>query len=436
MGIYFGTDGIRGIACRDLSTDTAEKLGNSLGQKKRCAKIIIGRDTRISGSLLTSAFAVGAMKAGANVIDVGIVTTPCVALLVKRFNADYGVMVSASHNPPEYNGLKVFGCDGKKLSEKEEEELEELFSSPLVCPKLGQLSYLTNGVKIYEKHLESVTRLDFKGMKIALDCSNGASYKIAKKVFKNLGSVVFTTGVSGNGEKINEGCGSLHIENLQHLMKTSGADVGFAFDGDADRIIAVASDLTVFDGDKLIYILAKHLKSKGELKNNTVVGTSHTNSGICHALEKNKINMIRTDIGDKYVIEAMENMNLSLGGEQSGHIILSSYASTGDGVLAAIKLSEIIKESGKSLNELFDAKLYPQENRTYRTNDKLRIINNEILSQEIKNIQNKLPLSARILVRASGTEPKIRVMVETTSENDAIKYADELISVMKKIDNH
>ncbi len=436
MGIYFGTDGIRGIACRDLSTEIAQKLGNSLGQKKQCAKIVIGRDTRVSGGVLTSAFAVGAMLAGANVIDVGIVTTPCVALLVQKFNADYGVMVSASHNPPEYNGLKVFGSDGRKLNEKEEAELEEIFSSPLVCPKLGQFSYSKDGVKIYEKHLENVTSLDFKEMKIALDCSNGASYKIAKKVFKSLGAVVVTTGASGNGEKINEGCGSLHIENLQRLMKTSGADVGFAFDGDADRIIAVDDSLTVFDGDKLIYILAKYLKGKGELKNNTVVGTSHTNSGICRALEKNKINMVRTDIGDKYVIEAMENMNLSLGGEQSGHIILSSYATTGDGVLTAIKLSEIIKESGKNLNELFDAKLYPQENRTYKTSDKLRIINNELLAQEIKSIQNKLPLSARILVRASGTEPKIRIMVETTSEDDAIKYADELLSIMKKIDNH
>lgn len=436
MSIYFGTDGIRGIACRDLSTDIAQKLGNSLGQKKHCAKIVIGRDTRVSGSLLTSAFSVGAMLAGANVIDVGVVTTPCVALLTQKLNADYGVMVSASHNPPEYNGLKVFTSDGRKLNEREEAELEEFFSTPLICPKLGVLEYDKAAVKKYEEHLKSVTKLDFSGIKVALDCSNGASYKIAKKIFKELGAMVFVTGCSGNGNKINEGCGSLHIENLQSLVKTSGADIGFAFDGDADRIIAVDRNLSVFDGDKLIYILAKYLKAKGELKNNTVVGTSHTNSGICRALEKNKINMIRTDIGDKYVIEAMENMNLSLGGEQSGHIILSTYTTTGDGVLTAIKLTEIVKEYKKSLSELFDAKLYPQENRTYITNDRLRIINNESLSQEIKSMQNKLPLSARILVRASGTEPKIRIMVETTSEEDAVKYADELLSFMKKIDKH
>ncbi len=427
--MYFGTDGIRGIAGSELTTATAEKLGNALGRKAKL--IVIGRDTRTSGDLLACAFSVGAMSAGANVIDAGVLPTAAVALLTCDKGADYGVMISASHNPPEYNGLKVFDRNGHKLSEEEEAAVEASFASGVLTKKFGSYKYDNTLSKLYIKHLSEVTQITFDGLKVCLDASNGAAYKVSPTIFKKLGAEVYTTACAGTGEKINDGCGSLHIENLICEMKTCGADVGFAFDGDADRIIAVDKNLTVFDGDKLIYILAKYLKAKKQLKNNTVVGTSHTNSGICRALEKHKINMIRTDIGDKYVIEAMENMNLSLGGEQSGHIILSQYATTGDGVLTAIKLTEIIKETGKSLTELFDAKLYPQENRTYVTGDRMRIINSEIVSSAVDSVLKNISLGGRVMVRASGTEPKIRIMVECADEKECRKYADELLKVMQ-----
>lgn len=434
--MYFGTDGIRGIACREVTIDIAQRLGNALTQVTDCPKIVVGRDTRVSGQLLESALATGIMLGGGQVIDVGVVPTPAVAYLTNSLGADYGVMISASHNPPEYNGLKVFDRQGHKLDENRENELESYFSQIVTSNKLGSLVCHENLSKNYVAHLTHVTSLTFEGLTIALDCANGAAYKVAKTAFRRLGAHVVVTGCKCDGNLINERCGSLHIENLISLMKRSGADVGFAFDGDADRIIAVDKNLSVFDGDKLIYVLAKFLKKNGQLKNNTVVGTSNTNSGICRALEKNKINMVRTDIGDKYVIEAMQNMNLSLGGEQSGHIILSQYATTGDGVLTAIKLCEIIKKEGASLSELFDAKLYPQVNVTFKTSDKLRIINNELIKEASNEILGKLPISARVLIRASGTEPKIRIMVESTREDDCVKYANELLDLMKNIENH
>lgn len=434
--MYFGTDGIRGIACRELTTDLSMRLGNALSQVTARPTIVLGRDTRLSGQLLGSAFSTGAMLGGAYVIDVGILPTPGVAFLTKELKADYGVMISASHNPPEYNGLKVFDGSGHKLDESAESTLEHHFSQIITSDILGRLSSDEKYAKKYQKHLLNATKERFDGLTIALDSANGASYKIAKAVFKSLGARVKITACKNDGARINERCGSLHIENLVSLVKKCGADVGFAFDGDADRIIAVDKNLMVFDGDKLIYILAKYLKKNGQLKNNTVVGTSNTNSGICRALEKNKINMVRTDIGDKYVIEAMQNMNLSLGGEQSGHIILSQYATTGDGILTAIKLCEILVREKTTLSGLFDAKLYPQVNLTFSTSDKLRIVNSEIIKQTTNDMLSRLPISARILVRASGTEPKIRIMVESTREDDCRDCASHLLQIMRNIENY
>lgn len=434
MGIYFGTDGIRGIVNNDLTEQIAEMVGNALARKKKKAKILIGRDTRVSGSFLLVAIATGALKGGADVVDVGVLPTPAISFLVKNKKFDYGVVVSASHNPKEYNGIKIFNSEGKKLSEKEESELERFFACPQTYSslKVGSFKSSPNLKNAYIKYLKSISQ-NLNGLKVVLDCSNGASYFTAPKIFKSLGADVVKTACSNNGKKINENCGSTHIENLKNKVLKERADVGFAFDGDADRIIAVDEKGDVFDGDKILYILAVQLHEKGLLNGDTIVGTSHTNTGLLIALNKKKINLIRTDIGDKYVIDAMEKMNLSLGGEQSGHIIIKPFLPTGDGVLSALQIAGIMKTKNKSLSELFDAKLLPQINKNIVVEDKLKVLNNEKLSQSVLQISNEIAPVGRILVRASGTEPKIRVMIEHPDEEKAKRYVVELEKIIKQI---
>lgn len=434
MGIYFGTDGIRGIVNNDLTEQIAEMVGNALARKKKKAKILIGRDTRVSGSFLLVAIATGALKGGADVVDVGVLPTPAISFLVKNKKFDYGVVVSASHNPKEYNGIKIFNSEGKKLSEKEESELERFFACPQTYSslKVGSFKSSPNLKNAYINYLKSISQ-NLNGLKVVLDCSNGASYFTAPKIFKSLGADVVKTACSNNGKKINENCGSTHIENLKNKVLKERADVGFAFDGDADRIIAVDEKGDVFDGDKILYILAVQLHEKGLLNGATVVGTSHTNAGLLIALNKKKINLIRTDIGDKYVIDAMEKMNLSLGGEQSGHIIIKPFLPTGDGVLSALQIAGIMKTKNKSLSELFDAKLLPQINKNIVVEDKLKVLNNEKLSQSVLQISNEIAPVGRILVRASGTEPKIRVMIEHPDEEKAKRYVVELEKIIKQI---
>ncbi len=434
MGIYFGTDGIRGIVNNDLTEQIAEMVGNALARKKKKAKILIGRDTRVSGSFLLVAIATGALKGGADVVDVGVLPTPAISFLVKNKKFDYGVVVSASHNPKEYNGIKIFNSEGKKLSEKEESELERFFACPQTYSslKVGGFKSSPNLKNAYIKYLKSISQ-NLNGLKVVLDCSNGASYFTAPKIFKSLGADVIKTACSNNGKKINENCGSTHIENLKNKVLKERADVGFAFDGDADRIIAVDEKGDVFDGDKILYILAVQLHEKGLLNGDTIVGTSHTNTGLLIALNKKKINLIRTDIGDKYVIEAMEKMNLSLGGEQSGHIIIKPFLPTGDGVLSALQIAGIMKTKNKSLSELFDAKLLPQINKNIVVEDKLKVLNNEKLSQSVLQISNEIAPVGRIFVRASGTEPKIRVMIEHPDEEKAKRYVVELEKIIKQI---
>lgn len=435
MGIFFGTDGVRGIVNNDLTEDLAQMVGNALARKKKNAKIIVGRDTRVSGSFIVSAFSVGALKGGANVIDVGIIPTAGISYLVKNKKADYGVVISASHNPKEYNGIKVFDSDGRKLSEKEETQLERYFCCPLVQSsiKVGRYKFVPSLANQYERFLSSCTNVCFDGLKIVLDCANGAAYKIAPKVFKNLGAEVVKINCRSSGKKINENCGATNVAALQKKVLDCKADVGFAFDGDSDRVIAVDENGSVLDGDMLIYILSKSLSKKGKLNANTVVGTSHTNTGLLIALNRQKINLIRTDIGDKYVIEAMEKMNLSLGGEQSGHIILRSLLPTGDGILSAIKICETLKESGGKISQLFDAKLLHQLNKNIVVADKLKILNSEMLSQKISQILSDIAPAGRVLVRASGTEPKIRIMVEHQDEKVALKYMKEIENIILSI---
>ena len=431
MANFFGTDGIRGIFGQNLTISLAQTVGNALTQKIKKPKVLIGSDTRLSSDILKCSLANGVMLGGGNVVDVGIMPTASISYLTKE-NFDYGVMISASHNPPKYNGIKIFQKSGRKMNDEEESDLENYFSSTFESEHYGTYKQI-NLSKKYKDFLLSNAEFDLNKYTICLDCSNGASYKIAPLVFRKLGARVFTTACKNKGELINEKCGSLNIENLQNLIKRKNADFGFAFDGDADRVIAVDSNGEVFDGDKILYILAKKLKSENRLYANTIVGTSHTNSGIMTALNKNKINLIRTDIGDKYVIDAMEKMNLTLGGEQSGHIILRDKISTGDGLLTAIILTNAICKENKTLSELFDAKLLPQANINVVVKDKIKVVNNEELKKLITDITFSISPAGRVLVRASGTENKIRIMVEHPSQSKANKLAREIKSLVLKI---
>lgn len=435
MGIYFGTDGVRGVVNNDLTEELAQMVGNALSRLKKRAKIIVGRDTRVSGSFLAVAFATGALKGGANVVDAGIVPTAGISYLVKNKKADFGVVISASHNPKEYNGIKIFDSEGRKLSEKQEAVLERYFACPQIMPstKVGKYKFSPSLVQAYCKFLSASINQDLSGLKIVLDCANGAAYKIAPKIFKAKGAEVIKINCLSSGKKINENCGSTNINGLIKKVLKEKADVGFAYDGDSDRVIAVDENGEVLDGDQLIYILAKHFAKLGKLNANTVVGTSHTNTGLLIALNANKINLIRTDIGDKYVIEAMQKMNLSLGGEQSGHIILRSFLPTGDGILASLQIAGILGACKKKMSQLFDAKLLYQANRDVVVSDKLKVLNNESLSQKISQILSDIAPAGRVLVRASGTEPKIRIMVEHQDKEKADKYLQEIENMIKNI---
>ena len=431
MANYFGTDGVRGEYGKNLTTDLAFSVGNALSQIKTKPKVLIGHDTRVSADALKLAVSLGIVQGGGTVVDVGIIPTAGVSFLTKTEHCDYGVVITASHNPPNCNGIKVFGADGKKISDTDEEFLEEFFKNTYTCQRCGKFIKKDSLKNKYINHLKNCTSISFENMHICLDASNGASFSVAPKVFRAKKANIECFSCKNNGAKINIDCGSLNPQILQkHVLKTK-AEVGFAFDGDADRVIAVSKSGKIFDGDKLLYILATHLKEKGELYANSVVGTSHTNSGIMVALNKHKINLIRTDIGDKYVIEAMEKMNLVLGGEQSGHIIIKAHSQTGDGILTALKICEIMKETRKTLDQLFDAKLIPQVNANMPVKDKIKVINNEELKNLISDISNKIAPAGRILVRASGTEEKVRIMVEYTDEKKAQEY---LCQIQNKIE--
>lgn len=433
MGTYFGTDGVRGEFGKNLTCELAFAIGNALTQIKTSPNVVIGHDTRISADALMLSVSAGLVQGGANVTSVGTIPTAGISFLTETENFDFGIIITASHNPPAYNGIKIFDHSGKKLADAEEDFLENFFKNQKTAQKCGVFVENLSLQKKYFNHLSDCVTTDFDGLKICLDASNGASFKIAPAIFKKLGAIVTKLACEGDGRKINTDCGCLHVENLQKKVKKSGADLGFAFDGDADRVLAVSKSGNVFDGDKLLYILAKDLKSQNKLFANSVVGTSHTNTGIMVALNRNKINLIRTDIGDKYVIDAMEKMNLRLGGEQSGHIIIRDFAHTGDGILTALKICEIVKKTNKTLEELFDANCLPQTNLNILVKDKLKIMNNEDLKNLVNRIYCESTPAGRVFVRASGTEDKVRIMVEHPSQEIAEKYANEIKDLILKI---
>lgn len=434
MAVYFGTDGIRGVANSSLTHELAFKCGNALTMIKNNPTVIICKDTRISGDVIQYSMATGIMCGGGSVICCGILPTAGLAYITKNSNADFGVVISASHNPFEYNGIKIFSAKGTKLSEKQEEEIEELFNKINLKTgrEIGVLQTDTTAQEKYSQFLINSVKTSLKGLKVVLDCACGASYKIAPEVFEKLGCTVIKSHYDIVSGTINDNCGSLFPHTLANEVIESGADIGFAFDGDSDRVIACDEKGNIVDGDSLIYVLAKSMQEEGRLKGVTV-GTSHTNMGIEKALNACGIKLLRAEIGDKYVRELMDINGCTLGGEQSGHIIIGDIHTTGDGILSALQICAVLKSSGKKLSELNDCKLYPQVNININVKDKFIIINSEYIQNLVEKGREQLGKRGRIMLRASGTEPKIRIMAECEDITEAKSIADKLTEAVKEI---
>ena len=436
MSVFFGTDGLRGVVGEELTYDIAFKCGNSLSQNMQGGRVLIGRDTRVTGSFLVNALACGLLSGGVDVVDAGIIPTAAVAYLTKSLKFDYGISITASHNPMQYNGIKIFSFKGEKLQDKEEEKIERGFikSKHVSAEKIGLYVQKINLRKHYIDYLVNTANGSLSGLKVVLDASNGASYSIAPEVFRKLGAKVIKTSCMNNGLKINDKCGSLHPERLAKKVKQYGADMGFAFDGDADRLMAVSEKGKIIDGDMILYALALVFKQRGMLVNNAVVGTSQTNMGIELSLKEKGIKLLRADVGDKYVANLLNKNGLVLGGEQSGHIIIKKFMQTGDGILTAILLAHFCKESGKPLSEFCKVKVFPQVNRDIVVKEKLRILGSEPLLTAITNAQQELAGLGRVLVRASGTEPKIRIMVESENIVASQSLANYLLNTIEKLE--
>ena len=434
MGIFFGTDGLRGIVNDDLSCEIAYKCGNSLGTQYPNSKIIIGRDTRGTGDLITLAFATGAMNAGLDITDVGVCPTAGVSYLTTSLGYDFGVVISASHNPAEYNGIKIFDGTGRKLGDSREQSIEKGFLKQYVgtFDKVGNYTYNPRLVLNYKQFLSKSINTSLAGKTIVLDCANGASYKLAPAVFRDNKAKIIATFCKPDGLNINKGCGSLNIQRLQKYVLKYKADMGFAFDGDSDRVIAVDEKGNVIDGDEIIYMLAVDYLESGKPMP-AVVGTRHTNMGIEKALNKKGIELIRADIGDKYVSAKLTENNLLIGGEQSGHIIVRDKLITGDGVLNALHIAEICARKNKKLSEFFDFELYQQKNINVKVSDKIRTVNSDKLAKVIELEEQKLGDDGRIMIHVSGTEPYIRIMVETKDINLSTIVAEKIASVVEQI---
>ena len=441
MGKYFGTDGFRGQANKVLTSDHAYKIGRYLGwyyNQNHKGRIIIGKDTRRSSYMFEYALVAGITASGSDVYLLHVTTTPSVAFVVRTENFDCGIMVSASHNPYYDNGIKVMDGNGHKISAEIENAMERYIDGEseelpfAVQDKIGVAKDYAIGRNRYIGYLISLATRSYDGMRIGLDCSNGSTFNIAKNVFDALGAKTYVIGNEPDGTNINMACGSTHIENLQKLVKEKNLDCGFAFDGDADRCIAVDENGNEVHGDFILYVCGKYLKECGKLQNNTVVATIMSNMGLFKAMERENINVCVTTVGDKYVNEAMVANGYVLGGEQSGHIIFSKHATTGDGILTALMLMEVILEKKQSLGTLCKGmRMYPQLLKNVRVENKKAVIDHPRVQEEYRKITDKLGNDGRILLRESGTEPVIRVMVEAALDELCEKYVDQMIQVMK-----
>lgn len=437
---YFGTDGFRGEANVNLNVVHAYKVGRFLGWyygREHKARIIIGKDTRRSSYMFEDALSSGLTASGADVYLLHVTPTPSVSYVVRTEDFDCGIMISASHNPYYDNGLKVINGKGHKLEAEIEEKIEAYIDSPedtipmATRENIGCTVDYAIGRHRYIGYLMSLATRSFKNIRVGLDCANGSSYSVAKGVFDALGAKTYAIGMEPNGININDGCGSTHIENLQKFVKENNLDVGFAYDGDADRCLAVDDKGEVIDGDAILYLCGCYLKEKGELNNNTIVTTVMSNLGLYKALERADIAYEQTAVGDKYVNANMMENGHSLGGEQSGHIIFSKYAVTGDGVLTSLMLMEVMLEKKAKLSELRkDLKVYPQLLKNVRVADKPAAREDKDVQAAVKKVSDELGSEGRILLRESGTEPVIRVMVETGTDELCKKYVDEVVSVL------
>lgn len=448
MGRLFGTDGARGIANSELTCELAMSIGRAAAYvlTKHAVtrpKVVIGKDTRISSSMLEMALAAGMCSFGADVILLGFIPTPAVAFLIPEVGADAGVMISASHNPCEYNGIKIFDRNGYKLPDSIEEEIEDIVLDNAVHIELptggeiGSIYYRHDYRDKYISHILSTVedgiRLD--GMKIAIDCANGSASSTAEKIFTSMGAEVFMMHNSPDGVNINEHCGSTHMDDLIDFVNANGVDLGLAFDGDSDRCLAVDEKGKVIDGDKLIAVFAKELKRLGQLNGNTAVVTVMTNIGFKKFARENEIEVAETGVGDRYVLENMLKNDFSIGGEQSGHIIFKKYATTGDGQLSGLQFATAMARTGKTASELASVMTaYPQVlvNVTADTEGKAKLKTDEKIIGAIKDAEKKLGDNGRILVRASGTEPLVRVMLEGENIVEINDIAQSVANVIKE----
>lgn len=444
MGKYFGTDGFRGEANVDLTVEHAYKVGRYLGyyygkqHEDGKAHVVIGKDTRLSSYMFEYSLVAGLTASGADVYLMHVTPTPSVSYIVRTGDFDCGIMISASHNPYYDNGIKVINGQGYKLEAAIENEIEQYIDGELgeipfaKKDSIGKTTDYTMGRNRYIGYLLTIPTRPFKGMRIGLDCANGASYLVAKSVYDALGAKTYVINNEPNGTNINTDCGSTHIEKLQAFVKEKGLDVGFAFDGDADRCLAVDDKGEIVDGDKILYVCGRYLKDKGELNNNTIVTTIMSNLGLYKALDKKGINYEKTAVGDKYVFENMMEHGHSIGGEQSGHIIFSKYATTGDGVLTSLMIMETILGRKVKLSELFHSlTIYPQLLVNAKVSSKDAVMNDADVLKLNDEIAAELGDDGRLLLRQSGTEPVIRVMVEAATDELCEKYVYKMVDLIK-----
>lgn len=446
MGRLFGTDGVRGVANSELTADMAYKLGQAgayvlTAETKHTPKILVGMDTRISGDMLEAALVAGLCSVGAEVICLGVVPTPAVAYLTRHYNADAGVVISASHNPFEFNGIKFFNGKGYKLSDALEEKIEAIIldnSEKLELPtgeKIGRKGYISTALDDYINFIKSTIPGNLEGLKIAIDCANGASYRVAPEALRQLGAEVYVINNEPDGININRNCGSTHIEALQKYVVEIGADAGLAFDGDADRVLAVDEQGKMVDGDQIMSIIGLELKRNGKLAKNTIVATVMSNLGFDIMAKREDINIVKTKVGDRYVLENMLENGYILGGEQSGHIIFLEHNTTGDGLLTGVQLLNVLKSSGEKLSKLASVmQVLPQvlKNAKVKNENKNKYLEDEVICKMCKELEEEFKGEGRVLIRPSGTEPLVRVMIEGKDQEYITKKAVEMVKIIEE----
>ncbi len=447
MGRLFGTDGVRGVANKDLTNELAMKIGMAAAEilLKRAGDqrptVMIGRDTRASGDMLEAALTAGFCSVGVNVLSVGVVPTPAIAYLVGKYGCEAGVMISASHNPCEYNGIKIFQSTGYKLPDSVEDEIEAIIlDSPdqielKTGGDVGRRTYCKTAVEDYIEHIVSVSEVSFDGLNIAIDTANGSASVCAKEIFTRLGAKCHMLSDTPNGVNINLNCGSTHMEELAEFVKANKLDLGIAFDGDADRMLAVDENGEIVDGDKIIAICATQMKQEKKLAKNTAVVTVMSNMGFFKFCEDNGIKCAKTAVGDRYVLERMLKDGYNIGGEQSGHVIFLDHATTGDGELSAVKLLETVVKSGASLAQLSKVMtVYPQVliNVPVTDEGKKKYNNDEYIISAVQEAEMELHGDGRVLVRVSGTEPLVRVMLEGMDTEQITRLGNDIANVVKE----